>query len=349
MRRAFLVAGLLALMTSTALAESPAHRPAAIEAAVAEIQQPANGSFHDADKVRSQFLHEHGGPANIDPALTATTLGVERNGHFKISGTVAAPAIAYELNSCASKRSEGATKEFRAGVFKLLPVLLDKYPDVRNTKFEGGCTMHDGKYDKHAISVHFDVSDLTGVLNWETLTADQLFRIFAEDAYAVSPSMQIEAAKAEIAAQAEPAERAEIARITLLNEHSGPANIDPALVAATLGVKQNAHFKISGTESMPDISYELNSCGGWHASDASDEFKSGLVKLLPVLLARYPDMRIPRILGGCMMTDGKFDDSAISAQFDRAALDKLDWKHVTPDDMFNRISSGRFQSPAFRR
>jgi hypothetical protein len=125
--------------------------------------------------------------------------------------------------------------------------------------------------------------------------------------------------------------------------------IDPALIVSTLHVKTD-HLKVTGT-SAPDIWYEVNNCRV-SPSAARMDFQNNLVTLLPVLLAKYPGIQNIFIHGGCLMVDAygreSFDDNAINAMFTRENLDKVVWKNVTPENLFNHVAHGRWLNPEMR-
>jgi hypothetical protein len=43
-----------------------------------------------------------------------------------------------------------------------------------------------------------------------------------------------------------------------------------------------------------------------------------------------------------------FDDNAINAMFTRENLDKVVWKNVTPENLFNHVAHGRWLNPEMR-
>jgi hypothetical protein len=125
--------------------------------------------------------------------------------------------------------------------------------------------------------------------------------------------------------------------------------IDPSLIVSTLHVKTD-HLKVQGS-TAPDIWYEVNNCR-ISPSAARKDFQNTLVTLLPVLLATYPSIQNIFIHGGCPMIDvygrESFDDNAINAMFTRENLDKVVWKNVTPENLFDHVAHGRWLNPEMR-
>jgi hypothetical protein len=129
-----------------------------------------------------------------------------------------------------------------------------------------------------------------------------------------------------------------------------PSTINPTLIASILHVKTD-HLRISGSDAAPDVWYEVNACS-LSGPAARKDFQRNLVALLPVLLAKDPDMRNIFIRGGCMMVDvygrESFDENAINAMFSRENLDKVVWDKVTPENLFNSVAHGRWMNPDMR-
>jgi hypothetical protein len=84
-----------------------------------------------------------------------------------------------------------------------------------------------------------------------------------------------------------------------------------------------------------------------NATVARAGFKNDLVRLLPVMLAKYPWIKNIKVAGGCPVLDAygrsDYDDAFISAMFLRDELDRVVWDKVSPDDLFNKVSFGRFE------
>jgi hypothetical protein len=122
--------------------------------------------------------------------------------------------------------------------------------------------------------------------------------------------------------------------------------IDPSIVTSTLGVSSDHLMVRASAQGVVDVKYQIAGCSV-SATAARTGFKNDLVRLLPAMLAKYPWIKNIKIMGGCPVLDvyGKsdYDDTFISAMFMRDELDKVVWDKVRPEDLFSRISFGRFE------
>jgi hypothetical protein len=127
---------------------------------------------------------------------------------------------------------------------------------------------------------------------------------------------------------------------------SANAQVDSSVVTSRLGVSSDhLSVKVFG-DGLVDIKYQIPGCS-LSASAARTGFKNDLVRLLPVLTAKYPWIKNISIAGGCPVLDvyGKsgYDDAFISAMFMRDELNKVVWERVRSDDLFYHVSFGRFE------
>jgi hypothetical protein len=122
--------------------------------------------------------------------------------------------------------------------------------------------------------------------------------------------------------------------------------IDPSIVTSTLGVSSDHLMVRASVQGVVDVKYQIAGCSV-STTAARTGFKNDLVRLLPAMLAKYPWIKNIKIMGGCPVLDvhGKsdYDDTFISAMFMRDELDKVVWDKVRPEDLFSRISFGRFE------
>jgi hypothetical protein len=123
--------------------------------------------------------------------------------------------------------------------------------------------------------------------------------------------------------------------------HHSPHQEADDFLKKQIGSDTTAYISFSGK--YLDIGFDLPSCDA--ASRA--EFKSTLVRLLPAVLAKFPESTNIRVKGGCTIRDvyGKesHDADLITAMFMRDQLEKVVWDKVRPDDLFSKISFGRFE------
>lgn len=122
--------------------------------------------------------------------------------------------------------------------------------------------------------------------------------------------------------------------------------VDPAIVTSTLGVSSDHLVVRAFGDGVVDIKYQIAGCSV-SATAARSGFKSDLVRLLPVVTTKYPWVKNISIAGGCPVLDvygrSSYDDAFISAMFMRGELNKVVWENVRPDDLFYRVSFGRFE------
>jgi hypothetical protein len=124
--------------------------------------------------------------------------------------------------------------------------------------------------------------------------------------------------------------------VTAFSVSANAQTIDPSIVTSTLGVSPE-HLSIrASAQGVVDVKYQIAGCSV-SATAARTGFKNDLVRLLPAMLAKYP----------CPVLDiygrSDYDDAFISAVFMRDELDKVVWEKVRPEDLFSRISFGRFE------
>jgi hypothetical protein len=134
--------------------------------------------------------------------------------------------------------------------------------------------------------------------------------------------------------------------VTAFSVSANAQTIDPSIVTSTLGVSPE-HLSIrASAQGVVDVKYQIAGCSV-SATAARTGFKNDLVRLLPAMLAKYPWIKNTKIMGGCPVLDiygrSDYDDAFISAVFMRDELDKVVWEKVRPEDLFSRISFGRFE------
>lgn len=122
--------------------------------------------------------------------------------------------------------------------------------------------------------------------------------------------------------------------------------IDPSIATSTLGISSDHLMARASALGVVDVEYQIAGCAV-SASAARAGFKHDLVRLLPAMLAKYPWIKNIKVAGGCPVLDvygrSHYDDSFISAMFMRDELDRVVWDKVRPEDLFSRISFGRFE------
>lgn len=137
-----------------------------------------------------------------------------------------------------------------------------------------------------------------------------------------------------------------VVAVTAFSMTAKAQTIDPSIVASTLSVSSE-HLSVRAFgQGIVDVKYQIAGCSV-SATAARVGFKNDLVKLLPAMLAKYPWIKSIKIAGGCPVLGvygrSDYDDAFISAMFMRSELDKVAWDNVRPDDLFSRISFGRFE------
>lgn len=134
--------------------------------------------------------------------------------------------------------------------------------------------------------------------------------------------------------------------ISAFSVNARAQTIDPSIVTSTLGVSPE-HLSVRAFgQGLVDVKYKIAGCSV-SVTAARTGFKNDLVKLLPAMLAKYPWIKNIKVAGGCPVLDiygkGDYDDAFMSAMFMRDEVDKVAWDKVRPDDLFSRISFGRFE------